>query len=42
VLAKAIAAAMGGNGEGKVTRLELFAGGVLELNPEVRELIHAA
>jgi hypothetical protein len=33
---------MGRSGEGKVTRLELFAVGILELEPEIRELIRAA
>ena len=30
------------SGEGKVTRLELFANGVADLEPEIRELIRAA
>ena len=30
------------NGEGKVTRLELFAEGVVDLETEVRELIRTA
>jgi len=29
-------------GEGKVTRLELFMAGVVELTPQIRELIRAA
>ena len=31
----------GGSGEGKVTGLELFADGFLELQPEIRALIRA-
>jgi hypothetical protein len=31
-----------GSGEGKVTRLELFAAGVLALHPAIRDLIRAA
>ena len=42
VLVRGFAGAMGENGEGKVTRLELFAVGILELEPEIRELIRAA
>jgi hypothetical protein len=33
---------MGGSGEGKVTPLELFSAGVLNLAHEVRDLIRAA
>ena len=42
VLARGFAGAMGESGEGKVTRLELFANGVVALEPEIRELIRAA
>ena len=42
VLARRLAGAMGENGEGKVTRLELFMAGVVELTPQIRELIRAA
>jgi hypothetical protein len=30
------------SGEGKVTPLGLFSAGVLDLEPEIRDLIHAA
>jgi uncharacterized protein YdiU (UPF0061 family) len=33
---------MRGSGEGKGTPLELFADGILALEPEIRELIRAA
>ena len=33
---------MGGSGEGKVTRLELFAEGVIELDLSIRKLIRTA
>ena len=36
------AGATGESGEGKVTRLELFSAGVMELEPEIRELIRTA
>ena len=42
VLARGFAGAMGGSGESKGTPLELFADGILELQPEIRELIRAA
>lgn len=38
----ALVGAMGESGEGKVTPLELFADGILELKPEIQELIRAA
>ena len=34
--------AIGESGEGKVTTLELFAAGVLDLNPRIRELTREA
>ena len=37
-----LAGAMSGGGDGKVTRLELFAAGVLESEPNIIELIRAA
>ena len=42
MLARGLVGAMGGSGEGKVTRLELFSAGVLDLEDDVRELIRAA
>ena len=33
---------MGESGEGKVTRLELFSAGVIELDLSIRELIREA
>ena len=42
VLARGFARAMGGSGEGKGAPLELFADGILELEPEIQELIRAA
>ena len=38
VLARGLVGALGGSGEGKVTPLELFAAGVLGLNPDIRDL----
>ena len=42
VFVRGFAGAMGESGEGKGTRLELFAEGVTDLEPEIRELIRAA
>ena len=42
VLARIFGGAKGESGEGKVTPLELFADGILDLDPEIRELIRAA
>ena len=42
MLARGFAGAMGESGEGKGTRLELFAEGVADLGPKFRELIRAA
>jgi hypothetical protein len=42
VLVRDFAGAMGGNGEGKVTPLELFAVGIMELDAHVREMIREA
>jgi hypothetical protein len=42
VFLRAFSGAMDGSGDPKVTRLELFSAGVLELGPEIRELIRAA
>ena len=42
VLARGLVGAGGRNGEGKGTPLGLFADGILELAPEIGELIRAA
>ena len=42
VLARGLVGAGREDGEGKGTRLELFAEGVADLEPEIRELIRAA
>ncbi len=42
VLARGLVTAGSENGEGKVTRLELFTVGVADLEPQIRELIRAA
>ena len=42
VLARGLVTAGSEIGEGKVTRLELFAAGTLELEPEIRDLIREA
>ena len=41
VLGRGFAVAMGGSGDPKVTRLELFSAGVVELEADVLELIRA-
>jgi hypothetical protein len=42
VFVRGFAGAMGESGEGKVTPLELFAVGVFDLEPRIRDLIRAA
>jgi hypothetical protein len=42
VLARGLVGAMGESGEGKVTPLELFAVGIMDLDDHVREMIREA